>query len=224
MRMLSISVFRAQPRIALTMIRQSKTPIIGDLRRETLVGFVADLADEVVVERELVIGRNDQVGIDIPDLQIALVRISQESAEDNAYVSSKLIRILTIVGVVCSHCPTTSTQATDIRRQTQDVAYTPRCRVGLERLPGSGDHRSISPSAERHRHDGCTRRSLKSDIANLRIPSGTELTCPLVDVVLLFDSNGRSVTYPRHVGGTGDVVRRIAIAVVAVATTEDVVE
>jgi hypothetical protein len=52
------------------MIREGKTPVIRDLRRETPVRLVADLADEVVVECKLVIGRNDQVGIDIPDLQI----------------------------------------------------------------------------------------------------------------------------------------------------------
>lgn len=51
------------------MIRQGETPVIGNLRREALVCLVADLADEVIVESELVVGGDDQVGVNIPHLK-----------------------------------------------------------------------------------------------------------------------------------------------------------
>ena len=51
------------------VICQRQTPIVRDLCGEALVPFIADLGNDVVVEGELVVGRNDQIRIDIPDLE-----------------------------------------------------------------------------------------------------------------------------------------------------------
>ena len=52
------------------MIRQSEAPVVGDLCREAFVSFVADFTDEVVVKSEFVVRGHDQVGIDVPDLNV----------------------------------------------------------------------------------------------------------------------------------------------------------
>lgn len=51
-----------------TVVRQSETPVVRDLGREALVPFITDFSDKVIVEGEFVVGRNDQVGVDVPDL------------------------------------------------------------------------------------------------------------------------------------------------------------
>lgn len=50
------------------VICQRQSPIVRDLCAEALVPFIADLGNEVVVEGELVVGRNDQIRVDIPYL------------------------------------------------------------------------------------------------------------------------------------------------------------
>lgn len=52
------------------MIGQSQPPIIRNLSPEPLIRLVPDLADQVVVERKLVIGGDDEVGGYVPDLLI----------------------------------------------------------------------------------------------------------------------------------------------------------
>jgi hypothetical protein len=51
------------------MIHQSQTPIIRNRRRVPLITFIARLGDDVVVEREFVVGGYDEVGGDVPDLR-----------------------------------------------------------------------------------------------------------------------------------------------------------
>jgi hypothetical protein len=51
------------------MIRQGETPVIGNLRGEALVRLVTDLAYKIIVESEFVVGRHDQIGIDVPNLK-----------------------------------------------------------------------------------------------------------------------------------------------------------
>ena len=53
----------------LTMIHQSQTPVIRNRRRIPLITFIARLSDDIVVEREFVVGGYDEVGGDVPDLE-----------------------------------------------------------------------------------------------------------------------------------------------------------
>ena len=51
------------------MIHQSQTPVIRNRRRIPLITFIARLSDDIVVEREFVVGGYDEVGGDVPDLE-----------------------------------------------------------------------------------------------------------------------------------------------------------